>query len=37
MIQFAISPFSLLDEGICVEEIDGLSLFRFTARLLSPA
>jgi hypothetical protein len=30
MIQVAISPSSLLDEGVCVEEIDGLRLFKFT-------
>jgi hypothetical protein len=30
MIQVAISPASLLDEGVRVEEIDGLRLFRFT-------
>ena len=30
MIQVAISPSSLLDEGVCVEEIEGLRLFRFT-------
>ena len=30
MIQVAISPASLLDEGVCVEEIDGLRLFKFT-------
>jgi hypothetical protein len=30
MIQVAISPASLLDEGVQVEEIDGLRLFRFT-------
>jgi hypothetical protein len=30
MIQVAISPASLLDEGVRVEEVDGLRLFRFT-------
>jgi hypothetical protein len=30
MIQVAISPSSLLDESVCVEEIDGLRLFKFT-------
>jgi hypothetical protein len=30
MIQVAISPASLLDEGVQVEEVDGLRLFRFT-------
>jgi hypothetical protein len=30
MIQVAISPSSLLDEGVYVEEIDGLRLFKFT-------
>jgi hypothetical protein len=30
MIQVVISPDSLLNEGICVEEIDGLRLFKFT-------
>ncbi len=29
MIQVAISPASLLDEGVKVEEVDGLRLFRF--------
>jgi hypothetical protein len=33
MIQVAISPSSLLDEGVCVEEIDGLRLFKFTETL----
>ena len=35
MIQVAISPSSLLDEGVCVEEIDGLRLFKFTENLQS--
>jgi hypothetical protein len=30
MIQVAISPASLLDEGVRVEAVDGLRLFRFT-------
>jgi hypothetical protein len=33
MIQVSISPSSLLDEGVCVEEIDGLRLFKFTETL----
>jgi hypothetical protein len=30
MIQVTISPASLLDEGVLVEDVDGLRLFRFT-------
>jgi hypothetical protein len=30
MIQIAISPNALLDEGICVENVEGLRLFKFT-------
>ena len=30
MIQVAISPASLLDEAVCVEEVEGLRLFKFT-------
>lgn len=33
MIQIAISPNSLLDEGICVEEVEGLRLFKLTEAL----
>lgn len=33
MIQVAISPSTLLDEGICVEDIEGLRLFKFTEAL----
>lgn len=33
MIQVAISPNTLLNEGICVEEIEGLRLFKFTEAL----
>ena len=35
MIQVAISPSTLLDEGICVEDIEGLRLFKFTEALQS--
>lgn len=30
MIQVAISPNSLLDEGICVEDVGGFRLFKLT-------
>ncbi|NEP19994.1 MAG: hypothetical protein F6J97_24420 [Leptolyngbya sp. SIO4C1] len=30
MLQVAISPSALLDESICVENIDGFRLFKFT-------
>ena len=33
MIQVSISPSTLLDEGICVEDIEGLRLFKFTEAL----
>ncbi len=33
MIQVAISPSTLLDESICVEDIEGLRLFKFTEAL----
>ena len=33
MIQVAISPSTLLNEGICVEDIEGLRLFKFTEAL----
>jgi hypothetical protein len=35
MIQVAISPASILDEAVSVEEIDGLRLFKFTETLQS--
>lgn len=35
MIQVAISPDSLLNDSVCVEEVDGLRLFRFTESLQS--
>jgi hypothetical protein len=35
MIQVDISPTSLLNDGICVEEVDGLRIFRFTESLQS--
>lgn len=35
MIQVDISPASLLNDGICVEEVDGLRIFRFTESLQS--
>lgn len=33
MIQVAISPNSILDEGICVEDVNGLRLFKLTETL----
>ena len=30
MLQVSISPISLLDQGIRVEDVDGLRLFKFT-------
>lgn len=30
MIQVAISPSTLLDESICVENVEGMRLFKFT-------
>ena len=35
MIQVAISPNSLLDESICVEDVGGLRLFKLTETLQS--
>ncbi|MGD1930558.1 MAG: hypothetical protein ACFB12_16770 [Leptolyngbyaceae cyanobacterium] len=35
MLQVSISPSALLDEGICVENIDGFRLFKFTEALQS--
>ncbi|NEP19944.1 MAG: hypothetical protein F6J97_24165 [Leptolyngbya sp. SIO4C1] len=35
MLQVSISPSALLDEGICVENIDGSRLFKFTETLQS--
>jgi hypothetical protein len=35
MIQVDISLTSLLNDGICVEEVDGLRVFRFTESLQS--
>jgi hypothetical protein len=33
MIQVAISPASLLDEAVCVEDVEGFRLFKFTETL----